>query len=187
MLPATHSEMSGTNASQFSEANLPTILQPNSSNVRKRFFKGSSASQQEESCVQTPPLKRPAVSSVSTNSPKPKELPPWDATGCYQLICTSRYQPVNAFNYSLQIHYQLGPKGQIYATFKFGALEGMMRLYPQEALVPRRNAWEKLFHLQEFEDACVLDREQLPGPKSKRFLMRWQGREGNSLVGRRLA
>jgi hypothetical protein len=88
---------------------------------------------------------------VSTNSAKPKKLQPWDATGCYQLICTSQYQPVDAANYSLQMNYQLGPKCQIYATFKLGALEGMMRLCPQEALISRRNAWVELLHLQEFE------------------------------------
>jgi hypothetical protein len=184
MLPAAHSKMSGTNASQSSEANLPTVPQPKSSNVRKRSFNGSSASQQEEgNDVLTPPLKRPAVSSVSTNPAKPKKLPPWDATGHYQLICTSRYQPVDTSNYSLQIYYQLDPGCQIYTTFKFGALGGMMRLCPQEALISRRNAWEELLHLQEFENACVLGKEQLPGPKSKGFLMRWRGKDGDASVG----
>jgi hypothetical protein len=72
---------------------------------------------------------------------------------------------VSASNYFLQIHYQLDSKCQIYATFIFGALKGMMRLCPQEALIPRRNSWEGQVHLQYFEDACILGREQLFGSK----------------------
>jgi len=59
----------------------------------------------------------------------------------------------------------------------------MVRLCPQEALIPRRNAWEELLHLQEFEDAFVLGKNQFPGPKSKRFLMRWLGKAGDVSVG----
>jgi hypothetical protein len=152
----------------------------------KAAFNASSALQQDESSVKTPPFKQPAVSSVSTNSAKPKKLQPWDATSCYQLVCTSRYQPVGASNYFLQIYYQLGPKCQIYATFKFGALEGMMRLCPLEALISRRNAWEEPMLLQEFDDACVLDKYQLPFPKSKGFLIRWRGKEGDAWWAGRL-
>jgi hypothetical protein len=82
-----------------------------------------------------------------------------------------------------QIHYQLDSKCQIYATFIFDTLKGMMRLRPQEALIPRRNSWEELVHLQYFEDACILGREQLFGSKSKGFLMRWRGKKGDALVG----
>jgi hypothetical protein len=99
---ATHGEMSGTNALQSLKANLLTVLQPKSSNVRKQSLNKSSASQQEESGVQTRPLKRPAVPSVS-NSAKPKKLQPWDATGCYQLICkvdiNLSMHPITPFKY----------------------------------------------------------------------------------------
>jgi hypothetical protein len=79
-----------------------------------------------------------STAKPTNTSTKPSSLPgnssDWDVTGKYRLKCSSRYKPVDASNYSLEIHYQAGPPGQLYATFVFGNLRGIMRLCSSSSL-----------------------------------------------------
>ncbi|KAL7626444.1 hypothetical protein AAE478_003216 [Parahypoxylon ruwenzoriense] len=108
----------------------------------------------------------------------------WDVTGHYALTCTSKYQPVDAGDYVLDVHYsQTSPHTrQLYAFFNFPNLylTGVMRMCPKSALASQPNG--KLF-LSDFEAACELAEGVKPSPKSKEWLMRWRGEEDGTKLG----
>ena len=138
--------------------------------------------------------KRPLVpadeSSLNASAKRARaEHPPkragstWDVTGRYKLQCTCKFEPVDAGEYVLDIHFENGPDvSRLYGFFDFPNLnlKGIMRLCPKSALSSRSN--ERLF-LPEFEEACDLAGNAAPGPKNKEWLMRWRGEEGGRKVG----
>lgn len=110
---------------------------------------------------------------------KPKSNVPldWDVNGLYQLKCTSRYQPVDATEYVLDLRREEDSldTAQLYAFFDFQKinLKGVMRLCPCPATD------ERLF-LPEFESACDLDLDVHPGRTRREWLMRWRGEESGA-------
>ena len=124
------------------------------------------------------------TNTVTKPSSPPVNSSDWDVTGKYRLKCTSRYKPVDASHYSLQIHYQAGPPGQLYATFVFGNLRGIMRMCSASSLVSNvETGVVQPFFLDEFEAACNLPEGCKPGPTCSEWLMRWRGHEFSSLAG----
>jgi len=85
----------------------------------------------------------------------------------------------------LEIHYEAGPPGQLYATFTFGKLEGIMRICPSSLLEhdPDTGIIQPVL-LRNFEAACNLPEGFRPSPASdnKLWLMRWRGHDGDFLV-----
>jgi hypothetical protein len=94
-------------------------------------------------------------------------------TGSYELTRAYRFQPVNTDGFSLEI-YSTSESCQLWATFTFGELNGLMRLVPLEALASKPDV---LLYLPDFEDACTLAPGAFPSPKSKEWLMRWRGKD----------
>lgn len=119
----------------------------------------------------------------------------WDVTGRYEVQCTCKFEPVDASDYVLDIHFEqremetetetetaAASTFRLYAFFDFPNLNlrGVMRLCPKSALSSRSD--DRLF-LPEFEAACDLAESAAPGPKNKEWLMRWRGEEGGRKVG----
>ena len=112
----------------------------------------------------------------------------WDVTGIYNITCFNRNDPVNTMKYSMEIHC-CESLHQLYATFTFDSLKGVMRMCPANAMI----AWPDGFlDLHDFEEACNLDvsgvprsrrKEARPGPRRTQWLMRWRGKEEDILVG----
>jgi len=90
----------------------------------------------------------------------------WPVSGVYRLYCTNRLDPVDASNYCFEIHQA---PGQLFATFEFGNLRGIMRLCPENALTSQP---DKSLSLKYFDDACKLDGETNPSPTFKNWLVR---------------
>jgi hypothetical protein len=90
-------------------------------------------------------------------------------SGVYRLYCTNRLDPVDASNYCFEIHHITQAPGQLFATFEFGNLKGIMRLCPEKALTSRP---DKSLTLKYFDDACKLDGETQPSPTFKNWLVR---------------
>lgn len=122
---------------------------------------------------------------MASKQPSPQlDCSQWDVTGTYLLKCKSLYRPGNASNYSIDIHYQNGPPGQLFATFAFKNLRGIMRMCCASSFKtdPETGAIQPL-SLEEFEAACDLPEGVKPGPASKEWLMRWRGYDGELLTG----
>ena len=103
--------------------------------------------------------------------PNPPALPKtatWDVSGVYRLTCTNRLQPVDATDYCFELHYTTQSPRQLFATFEFGNLKGIMRLCPEKVLTSRP---DKSLSLKGFETACNLDEKTRPGPSFKQWLV----------------
>lgn len=115
----------------------------------------------------------PRISKRNVN-PKPAD---WDVDGLYQLTCTSRYQPVDASEYVLDLRWEpdSATTAQLYAFFSFQTLnlKGVMRLCP---------ITDERMSLSDFEAASNLTFR--PGRTRMEWLMRWRGEEsGERKVG----
>ncbi|RYP91706.1 hypothetical protein DL770_002147 [Monosporascus sp. CRB-9-2] len=103
----------------------------------------------------------------------------WDVTGRYALKCTCKHEPVDASEYTLDMHLEHDEStksSSLFAYFNFPNLNltGIMRLCPKSALDAQEDG---LLHLADFESACELADGVAPGPKNKEWLMRWRGEE----------
>lgn len=92
----------------------------------------------------------------------------WDVSGRYWLQCTNRLEPVVTTEYCFELHYTAEGTYDLFATFEFGSLKGIMRLCPEEKLKARAS---KSLSGKEFDDACYLDEYQRPGPSNKNWLV----------------
>lgn len=95
----------------------------------------------------------------------------WDVSGRYSLRCTSRYQPIDASEYSLELYYEHDSPHTciLFGLFEFANLGlhgGVMRLCP-------RSDSQRLY-TDNFDAACVLAKDVRPCSKSKEWLMRWR-------------
>ncbi|KAE9363926.1 hypothetical protein N431DRAFT_355698 [Stipitochalara longipes BDJ] len=102
-----------------------------------------------------------------TASSKAKTIP-WSVSGRYWLYCTNRLDPVDADDYCFELHITQ-PVAQLFATFEFGNIKGLMRLCPEQALTSRL---DKSLSGAAFENACNLDEKTRPGPTSMSWLVR---------------
>ncbi|KAI1086218.1 hypothetical protein F5B19DRAFT_480082 [Rostrohypoxylon terebratum] len=129
--------------------------------------------------VQNTPVKRVKHKGSTKNS-----TAEWDVTGRYSLSCANKYKPLDATEYILDVRYtHTSPHTcQLYASFNFPNLNltGRMRLCPKSAITAQPTG--KLY-LQDFEAACELGEGVKPGPKSKEWLMRWRGEQGDLKLG----
>lgn len=113
---------------------------------------------------------------IRNRNPAPAD---WDVDGLYQLTCTSRYQPVDASEYVLDLRWEpdTATTAQLYAFFSFQKinLKGVMRLCPTT---------DERLSLPAFETASNLSQDIRPGRTRMEWLMRWRGEEsGGKKVG----
>jgi hypothetical protein len=97
-----------------------------------------------------------------------KKKSEWKISGRYWLTCTNRLEPVDATDYCFELHYTNSSPRQLFATFEFGSLKGMMRMCPENAIISRP---DKALSLMDFEAACKLHGEDRPSPGSKQWLV----------------
>ncbi|KAH7026285.1 uncharacterized protein B0I36DRAFT_365872 [Microdochium trichocladiopsis] len=105
----------------------------------------------------------------------------WDVSGRYSLKCTSRYQPVDATDYTLDLYYEHDSPHtcMLFGFFEFpnlGLSRGVMRLCPRHVLddtAQQEGAWPRLY-TTDFDAACVLAEGVRPSSKSKEWFMRWR-------------
>lgn len=102
------------------------------------------------------------------NAPALKKTTGWPVSGLYRLTCTNRLDPVDAADYCFELHYTTELPRQLFATFEFGNLKGIMRLCPEKALTSRS---DKSLSMVGFGNACQLDEKTRPGPSCKNWLV----------------
>lgn len=167
-------------------------LQPKSTNPRKRPLKTDCESNKKEIEINEPAPKKRATAfeSTLTFEPEAVEKPQTsDITGTYEI--TKGYmndfiidRKIDITGFSLKIfHYTHTQPHQLYATFEFDKLRGLIRFCPREAESQKFGR----FTLQDFEKACELDSKLDPGDLQASWAMRWRGRDGgmqlDQLVG----
>ncbi|KAL2070535.1 hypothetical protein VTL71DRAFT_13561 [Oculimacula yallundae] len=231
---ASQAAVTTPNPKPKSKAGKRTALQPNSGNSQKRPRSSTFTKEKTISSEQVEPEpetdKDEPAPKRQTTTPKSKAVPSkkkkkgnWDVEGVYEIECTNRFQPIDASGFMLSLHYKriadsssdehshsVSSSGsgsvsmQLYASFKFGIMKGVMRLCPIKAITspstdPSLNPVSDseaeaeldsddepeahLLMLPEFEKACHLAEDEKTGPKSKEWLMRWRGRTGDNVAG----
>ena len=135
-----------------------------------------------------------AAQSTFTATPAAQiPLPLWDGTGKYNITSGESYGPTRNFmknftgskhvdttGFSLKIfYYRQSLPHQLYATFCFDKLEGVMQLCP-------RNALKKKFTQADFTRECYLKEEMAPGPEHPKWAMRWRGIDGGMQLNKRV-
>lgn len=109
----------------------------------------------------------PQAKRISTGATSGSSLPiatKWAVAGRYKI--TDSDPSLTCEDYSLKLYWEEGTPCQLYATFKFGELEGIMRMHPSDALsIP-------------FEKACELEKAKEPSPTNHTWLTRWRGKDG---------
>jgi len=131
-------------------ASKDSALQPKSHNVRKRP-RNNSFEKNELQDTEEPS----AVKKTKTKTKTLKNAQGWNVSVNYSLICTSRYQPVDASSYSLELHCHQN-SNQLFATFEFGDLKGVMRLCPEKALSSKADSEESEDEDEEDEEPKLL-------------------------------
>jgi hypothetical protein len=117
---------------------------------------------------QNAPLAVPSSVSTSSKLKSKSKTTGWPVSGVYCLTCTNRLNPVDASVYCFELHHTPDAPGQLYATFEFGDLKGLMRLCPEKSLTSRS---DKSLSLNDFEEACELDEKTRPGTSCKAWLV----------------
>ncbi|KAF4635176.1 hypothetical protein G7Y89_g2935 [Cudoniella acicularis] len=78
---------------------------------------------------------------ISDPPPKLPKQPGWDIFGQYQLKWTNRQDPVKATDYCFELHHRTFNPHQLFATFEFDNLKGVMRLCPGRNLPPDQTSY----------------------------------------------
>jgi hypothetical protein len=111
-----------------------------------------------------------------------KAIDSWDVEGNYKIISGLVYsannKSIDTSGFSLKIYYSgTTVPAQLYATFAFDKLEGIM-------LLAHNRSKGGDYSLDEFESACELDHSMRPGPDQLEWLMRYRAREGGMRLGK---
>jgi hypothetical protein len=106
----------------------------------------------------------------------------WDVEGNYRitsgLVYSANNKSIDTSGFSLKIYYTgTTVPAQLYATFAFGKLEGIMRL-------AHNKTKDGDYHLDEFESACELDDSMRLGPDQLEWVMRYRARQGGMSLGK---
>ncbi|KAF8853729.1 hypothetical protein BDZ45DRAFT_677460 [Acephala macrosclerotiorum] len=163
-----------------------TALQPKSTNSLKRPLSDDSSKKGKEVDAAAQKSKRPATTSSFIAARNADALAAsWDVEGVYKITnCYVHMKPkfklkFKGFSFKLFHSTHEPDDSQWYADFRFGEVQGIMRLCPRKPPGSKPNDTIKL---AAFERACSLRRNIEPGPDYKTWLMRWRGKAGGLLV-----
>jgi hypothetical protein len=91
---------------------------------------------------------------------------------------TQKIEPIDTTGFTLKVFYlSLSQPCQLYASFEFGTLKGIIRFCPSLTSAERQEGFEKL---------CELNPTERTGPESTKWTMNWRGDFAGERLGESL-